>query len=142
MTTILLIRHATTSALGRVISGRTPAVHLDPPGRAQAEALAARLAPVHLDAIYASPLERTVETAEAIARGRDLRVETMDELLELDFGQWTGKSFPDLSGDDDWRRWNSLRSLTRIPHGEVMLAVQARALAAVHRITERWPDGR
>ena len=142
MTTILLIRHATTAALGHVISGRSPAVHLDPPGRVQAETLAARLAAVHLDAIYSSPLERTVETAEAIARGRDLRVETMDELLELDFGQWTGKSFADVEGDDDWRRWNSVRSITRIPVGEAMLEVQARALSALHRIAARWPDGR
>lgn len=142
MTTILLIRHATCDPVGSVLSGRTPSVHLNSRGHAQAEALAERLAPVALDAIYSSPLERTVQTAEAIARGRHLRVETMEELLELDFGRWTGRRFADLDGDEEWRRWNAVRSLARIPEGEAMLEVQTRALSALRAVTSRWPEGR
>lgn len=142
MTTLLLIRHATCDPVGSVLSGRTPAVHLNAEGRRQADELAARLAPISLDAIYSSPLERTVQTAEAIAKGRDLRVEAMDELLELDFGRWTGRRFTELDDDEEWRRWNVVRSIARIPDGEAMLEVQARALAALRRVTSRWPDGR
>lgn len=142
MTTLLLIRHATCDPVGSVLSGRTPAVHLNAEGRAQAKALAVRLAPLSLDAVYSSPLERTMQTAEAIAAGRGLPVETMEELLELDFGRWTGRRFTELGGDDEWRRWNTLRSIARIPDGEAMLEVQTRALRALGRVVERWPDGR
>ena len=72
MPTVILVRHGRTAAnAGGVLAGWTPGVHLDDAGRAQATALAARLAPVPLSAIITSPLERTRETAEALLVGRE-----------------------------------------------------------------------
>src|SRR5437764_4513709 len=91
MTTVLLVRHGVTDAnRGGVLAGWSPGVHLADQGREQAAALAARLAPVPVAAIVSSPLNRCVETAAAIASGRDLEVETDDDLGECKYGDWTG----------------------------------------------------
>jgi probable phosphomutase (TIGR03848 family) len=71
VTTVLLVRHGLTASTGRLLTGWTPGVTLDDRGLAQAKALAERLAPVPLDAIVTSPLERCQQTAEAIAGIRD-----------------------------------------------------------------------
>ena len=67
MTQILLIRHAVNDFVktGK-LAGWTPGVHLNEEGQAQAVALGKRLADTPIDYLYASPLERTMETAEAI----------------------------------------------------------------------------
>jgi broad specificity phosphatase PhoE len=69
VTTVLLVRHGLTATTGHVLTGWTPGIPLDGRGQAQAAALAARLAPLPLAAIVSSPLERCVQTAEAIAAG-------------------------------------------------------------------------
>jgi probable phosphoglycerate mutase len=145
MTTLLLIRHALCDSVGHSLAGRTPGVHLNATGRAQAAALAERLARVPLAGIYSSPLERTRETAEAIAArqagapGRTVAVEVVPELLELDFGDWTGRTLAELDGDERWRAFNRFRSSTRIPGGELIVEVQARAVGALERLIQRHP---
>ena len=71
MTDLLLIRHATNDWVGDRLAGWTPDVHLNEPGRGQAAALADRLAPWPISAIYSSPLERAMETAQAVAERHD-----------------------------------------------------------------------
>src|SRR5687767_2098663 len=109
-TTFLLIRHGLHELGGDIIAGRTPGVHLSDAGRTQADGLCARLADVSIDAIYSSPMERTIETAQPLATRRGLTVEHSPELLEIDFGDWTGKSLHELRGSPGWREWNSFRS--------------------------------
>ena len=70
MGALFLVRHGLTAQTGGVLYGRTPGVSLDDRGRAQAEHLAERFRPIRLTAIYSSPLERCVETVEALARSR------------------------------------------------------------------------
>lgn len=86
--------------------------------------------------MYSSPLERARETAAAIAGPQDLEVAEATGLNEVDFGEWTGRSFADLEGDERWGRFNSARSITRIPGGEMMLEVQARAVAELLSLAE------
>jgi broad specificity phosphatase PhoE len=142
MTTFLLIRHAMCDPVGRSIAGRTHGIHLNDAGRAQAERLAARLAGVALDAVYSSPRERAIETAEPITRSRACRAVVVDALDEIDFGRWTGNTLRELDDDDEWARFNSLRSVARIPGGEQMLDVQARSLSALEVMRRAHPDGR
>ena len=142
MTTILLARHAETDwNRDRRWQG-----HADPPlnatGRAQAEELAERLAPTPLDAIYASDLQRAVETANAVARGRGLTVVLDPQLREIDVGEWAGlttaeieERYPDgfarhAAGGDGWE--------TGEPHAEM----SERVLGAVLRIAAEHPGGR
>ena len=140
-TTFLLIRHGMTDAVGRVMMGRSPGVHLNAAGRAQAERLAERLRDVRFTAIVSSPLERTRDTAAAIAAPHGLAVEPVDGLLEYEVGEWTGSAFRDLDRDPGWRRFNGVRSITRPPGGELMIDVQQRAVTALLDLRERHPSG-
>jgi probable phosphomutase (TIGR03848 family) len=136
MTRVLLIRHALTDAVGRTITGRAPAVHLNAAGREQARRLDERLAGVVLRAVYASPLERAVETAEPLVRRRGLEVQPLDGVNELAYGDWTGRDLAELADDAAWRRFNAHRSRTRIPGGELAVETQARAVAAIEAAAE------
>ena len=86
---LILIRHAATEGNRHRYIGRED-LPLSAEGERQADLLAARLSSEHLDAIYASPLERAVRTAEPIARGRGLDVRTRDALIEIDYGTLQG----------------------------------------------------
>ncbi|MFC5817869.1 histidine phosphatase family protein [Nonomuraea harbinensis] len=131
MTTLLLARHGLTDLTGPVLAGRTPGVHLSDAGRAQAAALAERIAGVRLDAIVSSPLERCRETAETVAAGRGLPVETDERLLECDYGDWTGRELKELAKDPLWPVVQAHPSAAVFPGGEAMTAMQYRAVAAI-----------
>jgi probable phosphomutase (TIGR03848 family) len=139
VTTLVLVRHATTPATGKRLGGWTPGVHLDAAGRRQAEATAERLADLEVAAVYASPLERTQETARFVARPHGLRVRTRKDLGEVDYGDWTDKPLGQLRRRKDWAVVQATPSRMRFPGGESIRAAQARAvdateaLAAAHR---------
>jgi len=108
----------------------------------QAQRLADRLSGITFQAIYSSPLERARETAETIARAAKLEVQQSRAFNEVDFGEWTGKSFDVLDRDETWRRFNTNRSTTRIPGGESFVDVQARAVAEIDRLSFQHADAR
>lgn len=140
--TFFLVRHGAVDGLGKILRGRMPDVHLNDEGRRQASALARRFEKERLDRIFASPLERTQETARPIARRLRLEVETAAELVEVDPGEWTGLEFEDVVGRTEWVRHQGWRSGTRIPGGETLLEVQARVLGLVARLREERPGER
>ena len=134
MLRLLLTRHAVTAQTGSFLSGWTPGLHLSDEGRAQAAALAGRLAPVTIHAVYSSPLERCMETALAIAGPRGLAVRELPELGEVRYGDWTGRELKDLAKEDLWRTVQRTPSSARFPGGESLLEMQARAVAAIERL--------
>lgn len=140
MTTLLLIRHATNHAVGRFLAGRLPGIHLDEDGRAQAARLASNLSGVPIAAIYSSPLERAMETAEYIAAQQALSVAISPALTDIEYGDWTGATLAELSLDAEWRRFNCSRGNTRVPSGEMMLEAQMRAVLECARIQQRHAD--
>jgi len=134
VTLVLVVRHGLTAATGTALSGRTPGISLDDRGRAQAAALAARLATVKLDAIVSSPLERCAQTAAAIAAQRDgMAVQTDDRLIEVGYGDWTGRSLRKLSREPLWRVVQAHPSAVTFPgpEGETLPDIQRRAVAAI-----------
>jgi probable phosphomutase (TIGR03848 family) len=133
MTTLFLIRHATTAATGKKLGGRTQAP-LDEPGRAQAEAAAQRLADVPFKAIYASPLRRTAETAEIVAAPHGLDVVHDDGLLEVEYGRWTDKPLATVAKHKLWPVIQARPSLVAFPDGETIRAAQLRAVDAVEAL--------
>jgi probable phosphomutase (TIGR03848 family) len=146
-TVVLLVRHGTTPTTGKVLPGRAPDLHLSEQGLAQADAVAQRIgalrakehgAPV---AVYASPLERTTETARPIARALGLRVRSDRGLLECDFGDWTGRKLHDLAKKPEWSTVQRNPSGFRFPGGESFLEMQARMASALARLTARHPGG-
>lgn len=138
MTTFFLIRHASCNGLGRTLWGRTPGVCLNDDGKLQAQRLADRFSGITLRTIYSSPLERAIETAETIARTMNLEVIKSRAFEEINFGDWTGKSFETLSSDECWRRFNTHRSETRIPGGESFLEVQDRTVRELEALSSQY----
>jgi len=134
MTKFLLIRHALTHAVGKRLSGRMPGVYLSEEGITQAENLALRLAHLPVRAIYSSPLERAVQTAVPIAEKFGLENKVNEDFLEVDFGEWTNKTFKEIETELQFQRFNSYRSVTRIPGGESMLEAQARFIKGLERL--------
>src|SRR6478672_11842909 len=102
-TLLLLVRHGETPTTGMVLPGRAPGLHLSDLGRAQAERVAERLAGLSVDAVYSSPLERAMETADPTAARAGLEVKQDAGLLECDFGEWTGASLAELVGLPQWQ---------------------------------------
>jgi probable phosphoglycerate mutase len=135
------VRHGRTPSTGKILPGRAAGLHLSEEGLAQARSAAARIA--ELDpkpsAVYASPLERTRETAAPIAKALGLRVRSDKGLLECDFGAWTGKRLGTLSRKREWAQVQRSPSSFRFPGGESFAEMSARAygavlsLAAAHR---------
>ncbi|HEY5453982.1 MAG TPA: histidine phosphatase family protein, partial [Acidothermaceae bacterium] len=129
----LLVRHGLTALTGPVLAGRTPGVDLDERGRTQAAAVAQRLAGVAVQAIVSSPLERCVQTAEFIAKERDVTVETDARLIECGYGDWTGQEINKLAKDPLWKVVQAHPSAVTFPGegGEAMRDAQVRAVDAV-----------
>lgn len=135
MTTFFLIRHASCSGLGKTLWGRTPGVCLNEKGKLQAQRLVDRFSGITLQAIYSGPLERAVETAETLARSLNLEVQKHPAFNEIDFGDWSGKSFDELASVEGWDRFNSHRSVTRIPSGESFVEVHNRVATALYALS-------
>ena len=139
-TTFHLVRHGSHDRLDRTLCGSMQGVRLGEAGRAEAEAAGNRLADEPLAAVVSSPLERCQETAAAVARAHGLRIEEDEAFVELDFGDWTGLSFPELERDPRYEPWNSRRSLNRPPNGESLGEAQMRAVRGLEGLRVRFPD--
>lgn len=145
MLELLLIRHGQTdwNAIQKVM-GRQP-IPLNATGRRQAEELAAFLAGARLDAIIASPVRRTMETAEIVARRHPgIVVEEDEGLAEIDYGDWVNLTFAELTEQhgETWRRYHEDPNDLVLPGGESMPQVVERVAAVVARVRARFADGR
>ena len=137
-TLVLFVRHGLTPTTGKVLPGQARGLHLADTGRAQAQRTGERVAALpRVGAVYSSPLERTRETAAAIARPHRLRVRTDRRLLDADTGDWTGRELKELVRLPEWRVVQRHPSGFRFPGGESFPEMQARMLAAVDDIRNR-----
>lgn len=140
MTQLLLIRHAVNDVMkAKKLAGWMPDVHLNDEGRDQAEAVAERLRALPITAIYASPLDRTRETAQPLATVLGLEVQTRDHLGEVQYGEWTGRALDELSKLDEWKVVQIYPSGMRFPGGETLREMQARVVNELERIALTHP---
>lgn len=136
MTQFLLIRHAVNEWVktGK-LAGWTPGVHLNDDGKAQAAALGERLAKTALTAIYTSPLERTLETAQAIVKHHPkLTLKIEPGIGEVRYGDWQGKAIKKLAKKKEWGTVQHYPTRMQFPEGETMRGAQARAVDTVERL--------
>ena len=134
ITTLILVRHAVTVQTGPMLSGRAPGIPLSEDGQAQAKATAERLATLPIAAMYASPIERTTETATAIAAPHGLEVRPLPGVLEADYGEWTGGKLTDLAKTDLWKTVQRSPSRARFPGGESIAEMQSRMVVALEDV--------
>ena len=140
-TFVLLVRHGENDFVTtHRLAGRTPAVHLNDKGRNQAQRLVTFLDQQPIRAVYSSPIERCLQTAEPLAAALGLPVCEEIDLLEVDYGEWQGADLRELSKLDAWHRVQHYPSLFRFPAGETLREVQARAVSAIERIRDAHPN--
>ncbi|MGH9209278.1 MAG: histidine phosphatase family protein [Acidimicrobiales bacterium] len=152
---VILVRHGTTATTGRELPGRAPGLDLADQGRAEARVAAARIAaftgrrngnstgrdgkqpppPV----LYASPLERTQQTAAPIAEALGCKVLTDDGLLEVDIGEWTGMELKAAQKRKEWAAIQRYPSSFRFPGGESFVDLQARMVSTLDRFRTTHP---
>jgi probable phosphoglycerate mutase len=89
---------------------------------------------VRIDRIFASPIERTQQTAQAIAEHHNLEVVTLDGVIEAEYGDWTGGAIAELARTDLWRVVQTAPSRARFPNGEGIAEMQARMVAALDEL--------
>jgi probable phosphoglycerate mutase len=137
-TLLFFVRHGQTPTTGATLPGRANGLHLADKGREQASAVAERLAPFkgRVAAVYASPLERTRETASPIAKQLGLRVRTSRGLLECDFGDWTGQELKALMKLPEWKQVQRYPSGFRFPAGESFVEMQTPMVDTVNRLVD------
>lgn len=141
-TLVLLVRHGQTSTTGSILPGRAKGLHLADVGHAQAARAAERLAELkQIDAVYASPLERARETAAPIAAARGLKVQIERDLLECDFGEWTGEELKKLMKLPEWSTVQRYPSGFRFPGGESFGEMQQRIVGGIDKLRARHPGG-
>jgi probable phosphoglycerate mutase len=138
-TTLVLVRHAVTAQTGPLLSGRTPGIDLSEKGVEQARAVGGRLAVLPVKAVYASPVERTRQTAEHIAGHHGLDVRELPGVIEADYGEWTGGTIADLAKTDLWRTVQIAPSRARFPGGESIAEMQSRMVVALEEVIARHP---
>lgn len=132
---LVLVRHGQTDFnVNHLLPGQLPGVPLNDEGKREAQGTAAALRDLRLDAIVASPLERTMETAGYINDGRGLEIRQDRDLLDTDYGHFSGQCYDVLDRSDRaWRRF--ITDPLRAPKGvESFASVQKRAV----RAAERW----
>ncbi|MDH3681269.1 MAG: MSMEG_4193 family putative phosphomutase [Acidimicrobiia bacterium] len=141
-TTVLLVRHGQTPTTGQVLPGRAKGLSLAETGIAQAERAAERIAGLgkrKVKAVYASPMERTKETAAPIAKALGLRVTARRGLIEADFGAWTGRKLADLMKKPEWQQVQRYPSGFRFPDGESFSQMQERICDTIQALVTNHP---
>ncbi|MCX8117394.1 MAG: histidine phosphatase family protein [Desulfobacterota bacterium] len=140
-TSIYLVRHGQTAwNREEIFRGRTD-VPLDETGLKQAELAGQYLSQRKVDAIYSSPLQRAIQTAEKIARFHGLEVHPLKGLIDMSFGSWEGHAHQEIKETDPetYRRWREEPHLARLPGGETLDQVRERAMAALEEVIQRHP---
>ena len=133
--TLLIIRHGQTAwNVEHRLPGQLPGIPLNDTGRQQAARLTDALSALPISAIISSPLERAYDTAEIIAKGRELNIQLEPNLMDTNIGPWAGKIIEDLTKSDPaWKEY--VKDPMVAPEGvETFLQVQQRSVAAL----ERW----
>ena len=135
MTTFFFVRHGESEAnLARIFSGRRDSP-LTERGRAQAVTVADALEDVAFDRIIATPLSRSLDTALVVARRRKMPVDIARDLVEIDAGDNTGKTFDEIAGLPDWKG----DAFEAWPNGESLAQVLDRSLRALKEIQRESP---
>ncbi len=134
MTIILLIRHGLNDWVGKRLVGRTPGIHLNETGKQQAQLVCSTLENLHFSAIYSSPLERAMETAQPLALKLSIPIQIEENLQEIDFGSWQGKTNKQMRRLKLWQTVQEFPEKMRFPKGESFLEAQQRLVKCIEAI--------
>lgn len=142
-TRLYLIRHGATSLSAEDRFAGSANVFLSDEGRSQAEHLAQRLADDNINAIYASPLDRTMETAGIIAKRHNIDPIPKDGIREINHGHWEGLSRNEVKErfPEEYEAWEEDPFIFAPADGESGITVLARALPVIRELVVNHRDG-
>jgi broad specificity phosphatase PhoE len=141
MTSIYLVRHGQTAwNKEEIFRGRTD-IPLDETGLKQAELVGEYFREMEIHGIYSSPLSRALQTAEKIAQFHYLKVQRLDGIDDMSFGNWEGRLHKEIREKDSkiYRQWVEEPHLVRLPGGEGLDDVRARAMVAMADVVRDHP---
>lgn len=139
--TVILLRHGLSqSNTAGTLAGRSPGVDLTERGLEQAQHIAQRLAPLPIAHIVHSPLQRCVQTVAPLARQLGIATEPEDRLIEIDYGDWTGKTLGDLFKEPLWKVVQRHPSAAVFPAGEGLAQAHFRAVTAVRERDRHYAE--
>jgi broad specificity phosphatase PhoE len=141
MTSIYLVRHGQTAwNKEEIFRGRTD-VPLDETGLKQAELVGEYFKGIEIHGIFSSPLSRAWRTAEKVAEFQNLKVQPLPGILDMSFGNWEGRPHQEIRENDSkiYQQWVETPHLVRLPGGEGLDDVRARAMAALENVIRNYP---
>ncbi len=138
LTRIFFVRHGVTDKTGTVLYGRTKGISLNEEGRNQAELMGQYFEPIKIDAVFSSPLERALETAEIITHDRGLDINVNEGLSDTDVGSWTNMKMAECNELEQWKNVQATPSQFKFPQGESFVDVFDRMSEAVRFITTNY----
>jgi probable phosphomutase (TIGR03848 family) len=142
MLTLLLIRHGENDYFARSrLPGHAPGISLNLRGREQAAALARNLSSLQVRAVYSSPLERCIETAQPLADSLGLQIKILPDLIDTNVGDWTGRSWKALRRTKLWKDLRENPAQFQFPGGETFVNLQRRVIHALEIICTEHLDG-
>jgi probable phosphoglycerate mutase len=140
MTLILLIRHGETDWVRKRLQSRLPGIDLNETGRKQALEVAEALEGLPIKAIYSSPIERAMQTAQPLADRKGLPVEIHPGLIEMDYGIFAGKTFKQLWRMKAWKKMADPDNTEPFPGGDSIASATERIIKAIDDIAKRWQE--
>lgn len=144
MLRLFLLRHGqTVMSRADLFCGRRLDPALTSEGMAMAEAFAAAYGTTAWRAIYSSPLDRAQSTAAPLAHALGMGVERRDDLAEIDYGTWDGKSADEVSRDHhvEYERWSADPAWNPPTGGETAVALAQRMMRVIEEIDIAHDDG-
>jgi len=133
-----LVRHGKTDFVGKMLCGDLPGIHLNEEGRKQAQKTTEYLRCFPMKAVYTSPIERAVETAQAFADQEGLEPIRVDFLKEICFGDLQGKDASFLAHQPDWQLFQEHPAGVKFPHGESVEEVAARVADGLDNLADQF----
>ena len=142
ITKVYVVRHGQTAwNLEEVFRGRAD-IPLDDTGKKEVHLAGEALKHETIHAVYSSPLSRSMETAENIAKFQEIDVVPLDEIIDISYGDWEGKPLADVQEKfpDLYERWLKAPHTVRFPNGETLEEVGDRTMGAVKRLVAQHKD--
>jgi broad specificity phosphatase PhoE len=142
MTSVYLVRHGQTAwNKEEIFRGRTD-VPLDQTGLIQAELAGQYFKGMEIHAIYSSPLSRAWQTAQKIAQIHQLKVEPLEGIIDMSFGDWEGHAHQEIRQMDNetYRQWIDSPHMVKLPGGESLDDVRGRTMAALEEVLRKHSE--
>lgn len=141
--TLYFLRHGQTvySRANAFCGALDPELTAD--GLEMAEAFAQAYQTISWQTVYASPMQRTIATAQPLCNLTGLNIESREGLKEISYGKWEGQSIETVTQHhhDDYLRWLADPAWNPPTEGETAIAIATRALGVIEEIKQRYSDG-